>query len=123
MADTHARLVNWARWARSGRGGAHTCYSAEGRYRPEGLTEEGAEERRAAIPIDIRDAIAVWEAIRPDTGFPKRFYLALTAEYIFRLERWRFRGYLRRHGEAVNARGVDDLVAQAVAEAARRLVI
>jgi hypothetical protein len=121
MDKTHARLVNWARWARSGRGGAQSCYSAEGRYRPEGLTEEVAEERRSAIPIDIRDALAVWEAIRPDNGFPRRLYLALSAEYIFRLERWRFRGYMRRHGEVLAARSVDDLVAMAVAEAAKRL--
>lgn len=116
--DTHARLVNWARWSRSGKGGPATCFSAEGRYRPERLTEaEEAERRNALPPIDSKDALLVLRAITPANGFPRRFYLALTAEYVWRLQIAQWQGFMRRHGSPVAARDIEALVNDAVCAA------
>jgi hypothetical protein len=113
MQDTHDRLLNWARWSRSGKGGPATCFSAEGRYRPERLTEAEEAERRSASPIDARDALLVLRAITPANGFPVRFYLALSAEYIWRLQVPQWQGFMRRHGQSVQARDIEALVADA----------
>lgn len=115
--ETRSRLVNWARWSRSGRGGPATCMSLEGRYvRPSLLDreDEGAREPKAA-PIDTRDALLVYRAINPVNGFPRKWHLALAAEFILRLEQRQFQGYLRRHGcGGTSGRDLAQLVADAV---------
>lgn len=114
---TRDRLINWARWSRSGRGGPATCMSLEGRYvRPSLIDreDEGAREPKAA-PIDTRDALLVYRAVNPVNGFPKKWSLALTAEFILRLEQRQFQGYLRRHGcGGTSGRDLAQLVADAV---------
>lgn len=120
--STHDRLVNWARWSRSGRSAA-AARSIEGRYRPELLREGEEQDRRTAtVPIDIRDALAVQRALCPTRGFPVKLRLVLSAEYILRLDIQRMQGYLRRHGHGgTNARDIDALTRAAVASAANRL--
>jgi len=103
MIDTEAtrdRLINFGRWARSGKAPAAHCYSAEGKYRPERLTLDEEEDRRAvrALPIDTKDALTVFRAINPALGgFPVRLHLALAAEFVFRLPPRNWQGYMRRH--------------------------
>lgn len=112
-STTHDRLVNWARWARD-RPSAMRCYSLEGRYRPEILRgDEEAERRLATVPVDVRDALAVWRAINPANGFPARAAFALAAEYVFRMPPDMFSGYMRRHGFPVRYRAIDALVNEA----------
>ena len=115
----HDRLVNWARWSRSGRSAA-TTRSIEGRYRPELLREgEEADRRAVATPIDIRDALLVQRALCPTRGFPVRLRLVLSAEFILRLDVPRMQGYLRRHGfGGTNARDIDALTRDAICAAA-----
>ncbi|MEN9807217.1 MAG: hypothetical protein RL756_1737 [Pseudomonadota bacterium] len=122
IESTRDRLVNWARWSRTSRNRLHTCCSIEGRYRPERLTEqEEADRRTADDPIDVRDALAVFRAVNPANGFPVRFTLALSAEFIFRLRPDQFRAYMRRHGEHVREREYDELVRIAIHAAANAL--
>lgn len=112
-ATTHDRLVNWARWARD-RPSAMRCYSLEGRYRPEILRgDEETERRLATVPVDVRDALAVWRAINPANGFPARAAFALAAEYVFRMPPDMFSGYMRRHGFRVRHRALAELVNEA----------
>jgi hypothetical protein len=114
------RIINFARWARTPRGAVATCYSAEGRYRPERLREgEEAERRTAPHPVDVRDALAVWRAINPTRGFPVRWYLAISARFILGLHGWQFAGYMRRHRVPVSRSDAehDRLIAQALAAA------
>lgn len=122
LPSTHDRLVNWARWSRSGRA-AGVTRSIEGRYRPELLREgEERDRRSASVPIDVRDALLVQRALCPTRGFPTKFRLVLSAEYILRLDIPRMQGYLRRHGYGgTNARDIDALTRAAVASAANAI--
>ena len=102
MIDTSTvnRINNFAAWARTPRGEKlASCYSAEGRYVPELLRGDERADRSMPKPdpVDVRDALTVWRAINPVEGFPKRFYLAISARFIFRLKGWQFVGYMRRH--------------------------
>ena len=119
---TADRLINWARWSRSGKAAARTK-SMEGRYRPELLREcEEAERRSVSVPIDIRDALAVQRALCPTRGFPVKVRLLLSAEFIYRLDMPRLQGYMRRHGHGgINARDIDGLVTDAVTAAANAI--
>jgi hypothetical protein len=122
IESTRDRLINWARWSRTSANRLHTCCSIEGRYRPERLTEQEEFDRRTADdPIDVRDALAVFRAVNPANGFPVRFSLALSAEFIFRMRPDAFRGYMRRHGEPVREREYDELVRIAIHAAANAL--
>jgi len=115
--STHPRLVNWARWSRSGKAAARTK-SIEGRYRPELLREGEEEDRRSAsVPIDVRDALLVQRALCPTRGFPVKLRLLLSAEYIYRMDVPHLQGYMRRHGHAVNARDLNDLLSSAILSA------
>jgi hypothetical protein len=115
---TADRLINWARWSRAGKSSARTK-SMEGRYRPEMLREGEEEERRSAsVPIDVRDALLVQRALCPTRGFPVKLRLLLSAEYIYRMDVPHLQGYMRRHGHAVNARDINDLLSSAMAAAA-----
>ena len=118
----HARLVNWARWSRSGSSASRTK-SAEGRYRPEHLRDGEEEDRRSAsVPIDVRDALAVQRALCPTRGFPVKLRLLLSAEFIYRLDVQQMQGYMRRHGHGgISARDVDSLVSGAVCAAANAI--
>jgi hypothetical protein len=120
--STHDRLVNWARWSRSGRAPAVTR-SIEGKYRPELLREGELEDRRSvSVPINVRDALLVQRALCPTRGFPVKLRLVLSAEYILRLDVPRMQGYLRRHGHGgTNARDIDALTQQAVAAASNNI--
>jgi hypothetical protein len=115
----HPRLVNWARWSRSGKSSARTK-SMEGRYRPEMLREGEEEERRSAsVPIDVRDALLVQRALCPTRGFPVKLRLLLSAEYIYRFDMPKLQGYMRRHGHGgINARDIDGLMIGAMTSAA-----
>jgi hypothetical protein len=120
------RIVNFARWARTPRGAAlATCYSAEGRYRPEMLRGDEAVDRSAPKPepVDVRDALLVWRAINPTQGFPVRWYMAISARFIWRLQGYEFAGYMRRHKVPVtrNEDEHDRLVYQALS-AARNVI-
>lgn len=123
MIDTHTveRIRNFARWARTPRGAKlSACMSIEHRYRPERLHADELDDRRTPAPdIDVRDALVVWRAINPTAGFPARWYLALSARFILRLEGFAFGGYMRRHGVPVgrSADEHDALVAQALSAA------
>ena len=119
---TADRLINWARWSRSGKSAARTK-SMEGRYRPELLREcEEAERRSVSVPVDLRDALAVQRALCPTRGFPVKLRLLLSAEYIYRLDVQQIQGYMRRHGHGgINARDVDGLVSNAVTAAANAI--
>ena len=121
MIDTEStrdRLVNYGRWARAGKAPAARCYSIEGRYRPERLTHDEEEDRRAVrpLPIDTRDALLVFRAINPALGrFPVRLHLALAAEFIFRLPPRNWQGYMRRHGHGgIATQDIEGLVALAL---------
>lgn len=98
--DIYDRLENWARWSRNRRASAKTCYSAEGRYRPELLRGDAEVDRRTPIPsVDSRDALLVFRAIGPAHGFPKRWFIALSAVFIERLPvGYQLAGYMRKHG-------------------------
>lgn len=125
MADhnsTHLRLVNWARWSRSGKAAARTK-SIEGRYRPEILREGEEDERRSAsMPIDVRDALLVQRAICPTRGFPVKLRLLLSAEYIYRMDVPKLQGYMRRHGHGgINSRDLDGLLSSAIMSAANSI--
>ena len=115
---TADRLINWARWSRSGKSSARTK-SMEGRYRPELLREcEEAERRSASVPIDVRDALLVQRALCPTRGFPVKLRLLLSAEHIYRMDVPKMQGYMRRHGYAgINARDIDRLMADAMTSA------
>jgi hypothetical protein len=119
---TADRLINWARWSRSGKSSARTK-SMEGRYRPELLREcEEAERRSVSVPVDLRDALAVQRALCPTRGFPVKLRLLLSAEFIYRLDMPRLQGYMRRHGHGgINARDVDSLVSDAVCAASNAM--
>lgn len=123
--ETTGRIVNFARWARTPRGAKlSACMSIEHRYRPERLVGDAREERSAPAPdIDIRDAVHVWRAINPTNGFPVRWYLAISARFIFRLAGYEFSGYMRRHGVPVtrNDDEHDRLVYEALS-AARNVI-
>lgn len=97
------RVINFAAWARSPRGARlASCMSIEGRYRPEILRGDAEEDRRtASYAVDVRDALVVWRTITPANGFPKRWYLALSARYVMRCVGYDFVGYMRRHGVPV----------------------
>jgi len=114
----HARLVNWARWSRSGSSASRTK-SAEGRYRPEHLRDGEEEDRRSAsVPIDVRDALAVQRALCPTRGFPVKLRLLLSAEFIYRMDVPKLQGYMRRHGHGgINSRAIDALMADAICAA------
>jgi hypothetical protein len=118
----HNRLVNWARWSRSGKSSART-QSMEGRYRPEMLRDgEEAERRSASVPIDVRDALAVQRALCPTRGFPVKMRLLLSAEYIYRMDVPKLQGYMRRHGHGgINARDIDGLVTDALTSASNAI--
>lgn len=120
------RIINFARWARTPRGAAlATCYSAEWRYRPELLRGDEIADRSEPKPepVDVRDALLVWRAINPVQGFPSRWYMAISARFIFRLQGYPFAGYMRRHGVPVtrNEDEHDRLVYQALC-AARNVI-
>ena len=119
---TADRLVNWARWSRSGKAAARTK-SIEGRYRPEMLREGEEEERRSAsMPIDVRDALLVQRSICPTRGFPVKLRLLLSAEYIYRMDVQQMQGYMRRHGHGgINSRAIDALMADAVTSASNAI--
>ena len=128
MIDTNAtrdRMVNWGRWARSGKAPAARCYSIEGRYRPERLTIDEEEDRRTVrpLPIDTRDALLVFRAVNPAiSGFPVRLHLALAAEFVFRLPPRNWQGYMRRHGYGgIPTQEIDALVVSAL-HAARNVL-
>lgn len=109
LAETHIRLTNWGRWAWD-RPSVHRAWSAEGRYRPEGLRDDEADDRRRPVyPVDQRDALIVMRAINPVRGFPARSAFALAAEYIYRLEPFAFATYMRRHRVPIRHR---DLLAE-----------
>lgn len=118
---TAARIVNFARWARTPRGAKlSACMSIEHRYRPERLHADELDDRRTPAPdIDIRDALHVWRAINPTAGFPVRWYLAISARFILRLDGYQFAGYLRRHRIPVtrNQSEHDRLVKEALSAA------
>jgi hypothetical protein len=116
--STHLRLVNWARWSRSGKAAARTK-SIEGRYRPELLREGEEEERRSAsMPIDVRDALLVQRALCPTRGFPVKLRLLLSAEYIYRMDVPNLQGYMRRHGHGgINSRDINALLSTAILSA------
>jgi hypothetical protein len=118
----HSRLVNWARWSRSGKSAAR-AKSMEGRYRPEMLRDGEEEDRRSvSVPVDLRDASAVQRALCPTRGLPVKLRLLLSAEFIYRLDMPRLQGYMRRHGHGgINARDVDGLVIDAVTAAANAI--
>ena len=119
---THLRLVNWARWSRSGSSASRTK-SMEGRYRPEHLRDGEEEDRRSAsVPIDVRYALAVQRALCPTRGFPVKLRLLLSAEFIYRMDVQQMQGYMRRHGHGgINARAVDSLMSDAVCAAANAM--
>lgn len=123
--ETVSRVQNWAAWARTPRGAAlATCYSAEGRYRPEMLRGDELEDRSEPKRIvDVRDALLVWRAINPTQGFPVRWYMALSARFIFRLQGYEFAGYMKRHKVPVtrSEEEHDRLVYQALS-AARNVI-
>ena len=114
----HNRLVNWARWSRSGKSSART-QSMEGRYRPEMLRDGEEEDRRSvSVPLDVRDALLVQRALCPTRGFPVKLRLLLSAEHIYRMDVPKMQGYMRRHGYAgINARDIDRLMADAMTSA------
>ena len=118
----HNRLVNWARWSRSGKSSART-QSMEGRSRPEMLRDGEEEDRRSvSVPLDVRDALLVQRALCPTRGFPVKLRLLLSAEFIYRMDVPRLQGYLRRHGHGgINARDVDSLMADAVCAASNAM--
>ena len=110
LADTHARLQNWARWARD-RPAVVRCFSLEGRYRPELLRgDEEQERRQASVPVDVRDALLVYRAVNVAHGFPVRAAFTLAAEYVFKMPQEMFSGYMRRHGFPVRYRALHELV-------------
>lgn len=110
LTDTHARLKNWARWARD-RPAVVRCFSLEGRYRPELLRgDEEQERRQASISVDVRDALLVYRAVNVAHGFPARAAFTLAAEYVFRMPPEMFSGYMRRHGFPVRYRALLELV-------------
>ena len=60
MTDIESRLNNWARWGRPQTQYRRT-YSLEGRYIPE--AGDVFEEKKAVIPIDMRDAVILEKII------------------------------------------------------------
>lgn len=82
------RLENWGRWARSGGRGGSPLGSAEGRYRPERVTEGEEQTRRTpSVSIDESEASAVDRAIAPANGFPAHWTRMLLAAYVWQANR------------------------------------
>lgn len=127
MHDRHDQvrdaLYTWGRWARSHRGaGPGRAGSAEGLYQRERLRgDHEADRRDAGEPLDVALAMTVNERISPVRNFPVRSYLLLSAQYVYRMRGYEVVGYLRRHGQLLDKRGVDAALQAAVADAARVL--
>lgn len=118
---TQDRLRNWGRWSRTSRAVAR-CFSLEGRYRPERLTEAEEQERgRVRLECDVLDAQVVWRAVMPQRGMPIAFAFALHGVYAQRFRGDSLRAWLNKHGTAVRGRDLDALVHQAELAAAARL--
>lgn len=119
--STLERVRNWAAWSRAGHGHRATCHSAEGRYQaPSNLDREPA----GGPTIDVRDALHVWRAISPTSGFPRLWFVALSGRFIWGLQGWQFVGYMRRHHVPVGRSDDehDRLIDQALSAAAAAIV-
>lgn len=75
----YERLVNWARWATGRRWLSASCYSVEGRFRPE-AGEVWQEQRARPQPLDILDAWTVECTWR--VALPLRERLILRAYFV-----------------------------------------
>lgn len=118
---TRRRLANWGAWSRVGRHVA-TCYSAEGRYRPERLLGDTEDDRRRArTEVDIQDALAVWRAILPIYGMPLGLALVLHGVYVRRLRDESLRAWLRRRKMHIRGRDLASVVYEAELAAHNRL--
>jgi hypothetical protein len=107
---TRDRLSNWGAWSRDRKHYA-SCFSAEGRYRPERLAAGTEDERRTARrTIDVQDALAVWRAIMPARGMPMGSAMVLHGVYSHGLAGAGLRAWLHRHGMAVRGRDLEALV-------------
>lgn len=100
-AEIHARLLNWARWVRPGRGmtGLHPMFR---QYRS---TETVADPQQVRIAPDGTDGLAV-ERVICSPGFPEINRTALQWNYVFTFIPV---GKVCRH-MAVNDRGLAKLV-------------
>lgn len=99
-----------------------TCFSAEGRYRPERLLGDTEEDRRRPpVVIDVQDALSVWRAVMPTRGFPLGLALVLHGVYARRLRDEALRYWLRKHRMTVRGRDLANLVHEAEIAAHNRL--
>jgi hypothetical protein len=121
---TRERLINWARWSRSGRGGPATCFSIEGRYKRDSLLDredEGERDPRPAM-IDELDALKVYRAVLPIYGFPVRLLHTLSGSYIWRFRGESLRAYLRKNGHTgIRGRDLEALLHEAEIAAHNRI--
>lgn len=71
------RIENWVKVVADRRWYSATCGSAEGRYRPEGLTAaEDKIRRQPRLPLDVLDGWEVERAWRSIEHLPYRLFLA-----------------------------------------------
>lgn len=120
---TRERLRNWGRWSTTRRV-LHTCYSAEGRFRPERLVADGDEEemrRTPRIEVDVLDAHKVWTAVWPHHGMPMALAFVLHGTYVWRLKGEALRAFLRHRGMSVRGRDLADLLHEAEVAAHNRI--
>lgn len=101
------RIVNWARVTTERGWRSATCLSIEGRYRPEGLTEEEDEKRRT--PQWTPDVADAWEVEDAWKELPDVFRFCLQWTY---LGRWKPRKIWQKLGPyrslQVRMRNYDD---------------
>lgn len=101
------RITNWARVTTERGWRSSTCLSIEGRYRPEGLTEEEDEKRRT--PQWTPDVADAWEVEDAWKELPDVFRFCLQFVY---LKRWKPRKVWQKLGPhrslQVRMRNYDD---------------
>lgn len=113
--ETVDRLHNWGAWAKD-RIARRTCFSLEGRYRP----EKDDADRIAEIRVDMRDALKVAKALSRIPVAVKASH-ALTAWFVDGYREQAFSSHMRAHQYPTSRREIAGVMHDAVLVARNRL--
>ena len=116
------RLMNWGAWSRDPGAVRLTVGSAEKHYVADRLRGDEAEDRIAPrVPIDIRDAKRLRDALCPTRGFDRTRFLLLAGTFVHRLEGADLVAFLRHRGVEIRRHQIDDRLGEAIVAAGEAL--
>lgn len=113
--ETVDRLQNWGAWAKD-RIVRRTCFSLEGRYRP----EKDDSDRIAEIRVDMRDALKVAKALSRMPVARKASH-ALTAWFIDGYREQAFSSHMRAHQYPTSRREIAGVMRDSILVARNRI--